>query len=76
MKIAPKVAFDIIVSEAGDQTVLPDRSLFYRTKIGGNDKIEILMCDILSNFQTMCHGKENKVYISKEIMLGHQQKSI
>ena len=41
-------------SKAFGQTVLPDRSLFNRTKIVEKAKIQKFRCDILSDFQTLC----------------------
>ena len=41
-------------SEAGGQTVLPDKSLLIGQKLVENAKIQKSKCDILSNFQTLC----------------------
>ena len=40
--------------EVCGQTVLPDRSILIGQKLVQNAKIQILKCDILSNFQTLC----------------------
>ena len=43
--------------EACGQTLLPDRLLLKRQKFVENVKLSKFKCDILSDFQTMCHGE-------------------
>ena len=46
--------------ESCGQTVLPDRSILIGQKMVENVKIQKLLCDILSNFQTMCRRREEQ----------------
>ena len=52
------------------QTLLPDRSVLIGQKLVENAKINIIKCDILGDFQTLCSGfniiqKNSKLYSAK-----------
>ena len=61
----PKIAHigEFWKPEACGQTVLPDRSLLIGQKLVENAKVKKFKCDILSDFQTLCHPL--KVHIVK-----------
>ena len=53
LKITEKVSFNIEKPKACVQKVLPDISLLIGQKLVENAQIQKLICDILSNFQTL-----------------------
>ena len=60
------------------QSVLPDRSLLKRTKIGENANIQKFKCDILSNFQSenvwkVIFKQKSFIFIVVEIILDNEK---
>ena len=45
---------EFVKTKACGQTVLPDRSILIEQKLVENAQIEKFICDILTDFQTMC----------------------